>query len=213
MTVPDPGVTAEAGADVRVGAGTAVGAGAGDAPSEAPSDYRLLVPRDWFRLDLTEDRWRGQLKTFVDREFLRTRTPAETSRAIWSALRNTAESGVARGALEFFLRTEPAHGPDRPTVPASLLVSLKPLPRGLVPEPTDFAATLSERRGPESRIDVVRLPAGETVRVITATTLDFHIRMPGDAGYFLLAFTAPVSGTKSPLGDLCDAIAHSLRWV
>ncbi|MFF2845667.1 hypothetical protein ACFVT5_04975 [Streptomyces sp. NPDC058001] len=211
MTAPEPGATV--GMGVGVGTGSGSGSGSGDARDEAPSDYRLLVPRDWFRLDLTQERWRGQLKTFVDREFLTSRTPAETSRAIWTALRNTAESGVAQGALEFFLRTEPAHGPDRPTVPASLLVSLKPLPPGLVPEPEDFAATLSERRGSESRIDVVRLPAGETVRVVTATAMDFHVRMPGDAGYFLLAFSTPLSGTSSPLGDLCDAIAHSLRWV
>lgn len=43
--------------------------------------------------------------------------------------------------------------------------------------------------------------------------MDFHVRMPGDIGYLHLAFSLPMSGTRSPMGDLCDAIAQSLRWV
>ncbi|MEV6796467.1 hypothetical protein AB0M87_31800 [Streptomyces sp. NPDC051320] len=49
--------------------------------------------------------------------------------------------------------------------------------------------------------------------MITNTTMDFHVRMPGDVGYLHLAFSMPLSGANSPMGELCDAIAHSLRWV
>ena len=175
-----------------------------------PSDYRLLVPRDWFRVDLTHERWRSQLKTFVDKESAGGRAPAEAARGVWSTLRNTAEHAIAQGALEFFLKTEV---PGGSALPASLLISMVPTPRGLAPIPDDFARALTERADTGIEVDVVELSAGRTVRVITETTMDFHIRMPGDVGYLHLAFATPLSGTKSAMGDLCDAMAHSLRWV
>jgi hypothetical protein len=174
-----------------------------------PSDYRLLIPRDWFRVDLTHERWRRQLKTFVDKESAGNGVPAEAARRIWTTLRNAAESGVAQGALEFFLKTESPGS----ALPASLLISLAPTPRGLAPKPSEFAQALAERTGPDAKVDVLELPAGQTVRAITETTMDFHVYMPGDVGYLHLAFSTPLSGTESPMGDLFDAIAHSLRWV
>ncbi|MGB8941783.1 MAG: hypothetical protein WCD21_16345 [Streptomyces sp.] len=175
-----------------------------------PSDYRMLVPRDWFRVDLTRERWRGQLKTFVDREAADSGASAETRRGIWTTLRNTAEVGVAQGALEFFLKTE---SPQDSAYPASLLVSLLPTPPGLAPKTAELAGTLARRRGPDARISTGELPAGETVRAVTDTTSDFHVRMPGGVGYLVLAFSMPLSGTEGAMGDLCEAIAYSLRWV
>lgn len=179
-------------------------------PETPPSDYRLLVPRDWFRVDLTRERWRGQLKNFVDKEFTGSGMPAEVARSTWVALRNTAENGLTRGALEFFLRTE---SPGGSALPASLLISWPPTPRGLAPTPEEFAETLARRRGPETEVGLVDLPAGRTVRARTGTTLDFHVRMPGDVGYLHLACSMPLSGTDSAMGELCDAMAHSLRWI
>ncbi|MEN8651032.1 hypothetical protein ABCR94_10410 [Streptomyces sp. 21So2-11] len=176
-----------------------------------PSDYRLLVPRDWFRIDLTRERWRHQLKTFVDRESADSHVTTEITRGIWATLRNTAENGVAHGALEYYLKTE---SPGDAAMPASLLVSLVPAPRGLTPPPQQFARTMAQRSGrQDTEFDVVELPAGEAVRAVTETNLDFHVQMPGDMGYLVLAFATPMSSTTSPMGDLCDAIAHSLRWV
>ncbi|WP_437094102.1 hypothetical protein [Streptomyces sp. enrichment culture] len=43
---------------------------------------------------------------------------------MWATLRNTAESGVAEGALELFLRTDDSGGA---VSPATLLVSLLPM--------------------------------------------------------------------------------------
>ncbi|CAL9543820.1 hypothetical protein SUDANB174_04268 [Streptomyces sp. enrichment culture] len=37
--------------------------------------------------------------------------------------------------------------------------------------------------------------------------------MPGEAGYILLSFTLPLSGVQSSLGELCEAMAGSLRWI
>lgn len=175
-----------------------------------PSDYRILVPRDWFRVDLTQERWRGQLKTFVDREAAGGSAPDEARRSLWTTLRNIAERGAADGALEFYLKTE---APGGTAYPASLMVSLLPTPPGLAPEVAELAGTLARRRGPDSRISTGELPAGETVRAVTDTTLDFHVRMPGGVGYLILAFSVPLSGTEGPMGELCEAIAFSLRWV
>ncbi|MFD5516102.1 hypothetical protein [Streptomyces sp. NPDC127066] len=175
----------------------------------APSDYRLLVPRDWFRVDLTHDRWRRQLKTFVDKESEGNRVPAEAARNLWATLRNTAEGSLAQGGLEFFLKTESTGS----ALPASLLISLAMTPRGLAPTPDDLASELTRRMDSDAEVDVRELPAGGTVRAITQTAMDFHVCMPGGVGYLHLAFSMPLSGTDSPMGDLCDAMAHSLRWV
>lgn len=58
-----------------------------------PSDYRILVPRDWFRVDLTRERWRGQLKTFVDREAADSRVWLRQGPA---GVRGPASAGVSR---------------------------------------------------------------------------------------------------------------------
>lgn len=173
-------------------------------------DYRLLVPRDWFRVDLVQERWRGQLKTYVDREFAGSGTSAEVVRRIWVTLRNTAENGLSRGALEFYLRSET---PEGSVAPASLLISWPPMARGSAPEPEKIAEALAHHNGPGAEIDVIDLPAGRTVRARTESNLDFHVRMPGNVGYLHLAFSMPLSGTEGPMRGLCEAMAHSLRWV
>ncbi|MFJ5640665.1 hypothetical protein [Streptomyces sp. NPDC093223] len=175
-----------------------------------PSDYRLLVPRDWFRVDLTRDRWRHRLKTFVEKESADGRAPAEAAREIWASLRNTTEHAVARGALEFFLKTET---PGSSSLPASLLISMAPTPPGLTPDPDELARTLAQRAQARAEVEAVMLPAGRTVLVRTEKSLDCHVLMPGDVGYLQLAFAVPVSGTKGSMGELCEAMAHSLRWV
>lgn len=178
-----------------------------DAP---PEDYRLLVPRDWFRVDLTLDRWRPQLKTFADRQAARRRMSAQAARGLWATLRNTAESGAAQGAIELFLRSEID---DTGATPATLLVSLLPMSGALYVTPQDLARSVAEHRGAGTKATVTELPAGEAVRATTATTLDLYVTMPGRSGYLLLAFNVPLSGVESPLGGLCEAIAASLRWV
>ncbi|MFI8896170.1 hypothetical protein [Streptomyces paradoxus] len=177
----------------------------------APRDYELLVPREWFRVDLMRDRWRAQLKTFVDAQSEGRHVSAELKRHVWTTLRNTAEAGRARGAMEFFLLTTSRDG----GLPASLLVSLIPL--GDTPaDPEKYAAWL-ELREPDGRgrrqVSVVELAAGAAVRVLDATTLSIHVLMPGGAGYLTLSFAAPLTGMSGPMEGLCDAIAGSLRWV
>ncbi|MFD4630125.1 hypothetical protein ACFVYR_16765 [Streptomyces sp. NPDC058284] len=180
---------------------------------EPPEDYRLLVPRDWFRVDLTLDRWRPQLKTFVDQQAAGRHMSAEARQGLWTTLRNTAESGVSQGSLELFLRTESATSATAAATPATLLVSLLAMPGDLYATPDDWARSLSDRRGSGTEVTVIDLPAGQTVRAATATALDLFVHMPGKAGYLLLAFTVPLSGINSPMGRLCEAMARSLRWV
>ncbi|MGP3951631.1 hypothetical protein [Streptomyces sp. 7N604] len=128
---------------------------------------------------------------------------------IWASLRNTAEVGVAHGALEFFLKSESDNGR---VMPASLLVSMVPT-RGQTPIcPEELAKALAERKG-TANISTFALPAGEAVHVLGATNLDFHVHIPGGVGYLVLSFSVPLSGMGGALGRLCEAIAQSLRWV
>ncbi|MEV8016833.1 hypothetical protein AB0O76_10890 [Streptomyces sp. NPDC086554] len=180
-------------------------------PAAAPKDYRLLVPREWFRVDLTQERWRGQLKTFVDRQMQGRSASPDLARNVWTTLRNTAEVGRARGAMEFFLLTTSQNG----GLPASLLVSLVPL--GESPADPQEYATWLEAREPEGdagrQVSVVDLTAGTAVRVLGITSLDIHVHMPGGTGYLTLSFSAPLTGMSGPMEQLCDAMAGSLRWV
>ncbi|MEU9735709.1 hypothetical protein [Streptomyces sp. NPDC048002] len=173
----------------------------------------MLVPREWFRIDLTQDRWRAQLKTCVDRGTVGRGVSAEVTRHVWTTLRNTAEAGRARGAMEFFLLAAPATRDGMP--PASLLVSLTPL--GDTPaDPSAYAAWLELREpeeGPRREVSVVDLPAGRAVRVRGATSLDLHIHMPSDSGYLTLAFASPLLGMTGAMERLCDAIGGSVGWV
>ncbi|WP_282702949.1 hypothetical protein [Streptomyces sp. CC219B] len=176
-----------------------------------PRDYRLLVPREWFRIDLTQDRWRSQLKTFVDRQTAGRHVSAELTRNVWATLRNTAEAGRARGAMEFFLLATSQDG----SMPASLLVSLVPM--GKTPaDPQKYAAWLETREPDGSercQVSVVDLAAGTAVRVLRDTTLDVHVCMPGGVGYLTLSFSSSLTGMSGPMERLSDAIAGSLRWV
>lgn len=179
--------------------------------SARPKDYRLLVPRDWFRIDLVQDRWRGQLKTFVDLQADGKNAPAEVKQEAWAGLRNTAESAVANGALEFFLRPELDDGS---VMPVSLVVSLIPGPSA--PAPGDLLARFEERElrsGRGAEVSLVALPAGEAVSVRTPTTLDLYVHMPGGAGYLVLGFVVPLTGVTGPMGRLCTSIAGSLSWI
>ncbi|MEU9243256.1 hypothetical protein [Streptomyces sp. NPDC048385] len=176
-----------------------------------PKDYRLLVPRDWFRIDLTQERWRAQLKTFVDHQAEGKTVPAETKQEIWATLRNTAEAGVRTGALEFFLRPELEGGG---ILPASLVVSLIPRTGGLAPRQLQASLETQQRQNASAgEVSAVVLPAGETVRVLGPTTLDLYVQMPGGVGYLALAFAVPLSGVTGPMRNLCDSIAESLRWI
>ncbi|MEV5336451.1 hypothetical protein [Streptomyces werraensis] len=186
------------------------GSGAAPATSDA-RDYRLLVPREWFRVDLMQDRWRRQLKTFVEKQADGRQVPAELTRNVWATLRNTAEAGRARGAMEFYLLTLSRNG----GLPASLLVSLMP-PGGTPVDPDAFAAWIEAREGEDGgrrEVGVVDLPAGRAVRVAGPTSLDLHVVLPGGKGYLTLSFSAPVVGMSGPMLRLCEAIAGSLRWV
>ncbi|MDQ1038015.1 hypothetical protein QFZ75_004431 [Streptomyces sp. V3I8] len=181
------------------------------AASAPPKDYRLLVPRDWFRIDLTQDRWRGQLKTFVDFQAEGRNVPAEAQQEAWATLRNTAEAGVAGGALEFFLRPELSDGS---IMPASLIVSLVPRPGSLTPRDLLPVFEAEERdRGRASEVSVVELPSGGAVRILTPATLDLYVHMPGAVGYLVLAFAVPLTGMRGPMHRLCTSIAESLRWI
>ncbi|MGW5637102.1 hypothetical protein [Streptomyces sp. NPDC003832] len=178
-----------------------------------PRDYRLLVPREWFRIDLTQDRWRAQLKTFVDRQAAGRGVSAEVTRKVWTTLRNTAEAGRTRGAMEFYLLAAPATRTGMP--PASLLVSLTPL--GPTPaDPDQYAAWLElhePEEPPRREVSVVDLSAGRAVRVRGEASLDVHIHMPSATGYLTLAFSSPLLGMTGPMERLCDAISGSVGWV
>lgn len=176
---------------------------------DPPSDYRLLVPRDWFRVDLGQERRRRQLKTVVDKEAQSRRFPAEDGREIWVTLRNVAEAGLTRGALEFFLRT----GKPGSALPASLLVSPASHRRAARRTRTASPRYWSSGRETTRRWTSSRSPPEPPSASTRTRTVAYHVHMPGGVVHLHLAFSLLVSGSRVPMGELCDAMAHPLRWV
>lgn len=180
-----------------------------EAPGPPPRDYRLLVPKDWFRVDLLGGHWRAGLRTFVTGAARGRSVPEREQRALWETLRNTAEDALAHGAVEFFLRPDTGSG----FRPSSLLVS--PLPAGAAAAPgaRELRDLLAARAPTGHPCTLLTLPAGPAVRRAGPDGLDVHVRMPRGAGYLLLSFALPVYGSQGPMAELCEAIAGSLRWI
>ncbi|MGW8742979.1 hypothetical protein [Streptomyces sp. NPDC055794] len=150
------------------------------------------------------------MKKFIDQQTARKQMSADSGRELWISLRNTVEMGVAHGALELYIRTDSISGAASP---ATLMVSILPMRNALHASPEEFAQALQKQESSGTEISIANLPAGRTVRVSTTTTLDYYVQMTGESGYVLLSFTVPLSGVQSSMGDLCEAIAESLRWV
>ncbi|WP_419995871.1 hypothetical protein [Streptomyces boninensis] len=174
-------------------------------PAAPPSDYGLLVPREWFRVDLVRDGWRPQLKTFTDHHT--SGLDAERRQRLWRSLCAAAEAGVARGGLEFYLL--PGLGPEAP-VAASLIVSVLPPPVEAVARDA-LLADLATRHG--ERAAPVQLDAGPAVAVESADGLDVYVPMPDGVGGCLVLTFDSAAGPLPELSRLYRAIAGSLRWI
>jgi hypothetical protein len=103
---------------------------------------------------------------------------------------------------------------DGSIVPASLIVSL--IPQSGSPTPQDLLPVFEAKereKGRDAEVSAVDLPAGGAVQILTSTTMDLYIHMPGAVGYLLLAFSVPLTGIEGPMRRLCTSIAESLRWI
>ncbi|MCZ4121384.1 hypothetical protein [Streptomyces sp. H39-S7] len=196
------------------------------AQPDAPSDYQLLLPDGWFRIDLDPERREGAVDALVERQFRGIDDAPIVKQQVREELRGRALEAYKNGGIELYMSMQAA---GALTVPASLLVTLVPKESlGSEVPVDDLAAFLAERGGPaEYQVTVEELPAGTAVRTrartvpaaddpsgsaLPVTSVDYHVPVPGSEAYLLLSFSTPLDPIADAMADLFDAVALSLKW-
>lgn len=196
----------------------------GDAP---PRSYRLIVPSDWYRIDLDPGRSPTAVRALADRQFRGIDNQPALRRDLITLLDRQCDQARTVGGLELYIATTTI-GPM--PLAASLLVTLLPAPihdpiATAALDPTDWRDDL---RADGHHADLVDLPAGTAVRTrrrtmpttddplgntLPTTNLDLRIPVPQSAAYLLLSFATPLDPLADALVDLFDSVATSLRWT
>jgi hypothetical protein len=198
--------------------------------------YRLVVPDDWFAVDLEPGRRERAVTALTERQFAGLDNAPHLKAQARQDLLDQAEAAYAAGGLEMFLSLQRVA--DIP-IPASLVIFATPAPE---PDPNGaeangtgaeaIGALTRELTGRGQRVHVVDLPAGPAVRAVppppgeapdeaagdapeqtpASPTLEVFVPVPGGSGWLLLSFAAPLSPLAPALFRLFDAICTTLRW-
>ncbi len=184
-------------------------------PDNAVSGYRLVVPDDWFAVDLEPGRRERSVAALVKRQFAGIdNAPHLKSQAHKEFLAQT-EAAQAAGGLEMFLSLQQVAGIP---LAASLVIFLVPSTTREVTA-DELAVSLA---GDERQVTVVPLPAGQAVRILRRTsspdesasaTQEMFVPVPHNSGWLLLSFATPLSPLVPALTKLFDAICTTLRWA
>ncbi|KRV46642.1 hypothetical protein AQ490_12290 [Wenjunlia vitaminophila] len=193
-----------------------------------PTDYRLLLPEDWFRIDLEPGRRDRSVRALVDRQFRGLDDAPLVKQRVREEMLAHAEKAYRGGGIELYLGLQSA-GPM--PLPASLVVTLAAPDPGGAAVPVDAFAEYLKRQGPSEReVTVEDLPAGPSVRArlrtvptedagdavlgntLPVTSLDYHVPVPRSTAFLLLSFSTPLDALADAMVDLFDAVAGSLRW-
>jgi len=178
-----------------------------------PSDYRLILPESWFRIDLEPGSREKAVAALAERQFQGVDNAPHLKAEARRKLLATADDAFRSGGIELYVSLQTAAGFP---LAAALVVTLTPPqePDRALVTPSRLAETLT-RDG--RQVTVIRLPAGQAVRVRTedppATSLDIHIPVPGSGAYLLLSFSTPLAPLAGALVGMFDAIAATLRWI
>lgn len=176
-----------------------------------PTDYQIVMPEGWFRIDLRPGVREPAVARLIRRQFQGATTEPLKRQAGVQLLR-IAQYAYANGGLELYVSLQTAGGFP---LPASLVVTLAP-PHddiNVAVDPPRLAETLSTSGG---QVTLTDLPAGQAVRVrrqAQSTTLDIHVPVPESGAYLLLSFSTPLNVLADAMVCLFDSIASTLRWV
>ncbi|MEU6120668.1 hypothetical protein [Streptomyces sp. NPDC047123] len=190
-----------------------------------PRDYRLLLPDGWFRILLEPDERERAVAALVERQFHGIDDAPHLKDELRKDLRARAAKAYRSGGIELYLSLQQA-GPF--TVPASLLVTLAPLPHA-ESLPLDALAQVLGAEGPVGQeVGVEELSSGPAVRIrkraaqrrddsvdraYSSTTVEYHLPVPGTTAFLLLSFSTPLEPIADAMVGLFDAVADSLTWT
>jgi hypothetical protein len=188
-----------------------------------PSDYRLILPENWHRIDLEPGAREPGIARLTDRQFRGIDNAPHLKRQARDELLKTARNAYGNGGIEMYVSLQTAAGFP---LSASLIVTLTPPHEDDVNvSPQRLAESLS---GNDAQVTLASLPAGPAVRVRrrtapgenggagyrpTVTNLAIHIPVPGSGAYLILSFSTPLDPLADAMTGLFDAIAGTLRWI
>jgi hypothetical protein len=182
---------------------------------ETVSGYRLVVPDDWFAVNLEPGRMERSVAALVKRQFTGIDNAPHLKAQARQQLLAQTQAAQAAGGLEMFLSLQQIAGIP---LAASLVIFLVPASGTQVVTTQELAASLA---GDERQVTVVNLPAGEAVRVLGRTsspdepasaTLEVFVPVPHNGEWLLLSFATPLGPLAPALTKLFDAICTTLRW-
>lgn len=205
----------------------------GAAGTPGPAGYKLVVPDDWFSIELEPDRAQRAVTALVRRQFAGIDNAPHLKRQARRELLERTDAAWKAGGIEMFLSLMQVAGVP---IAASLTTFLVPPPADVV-SPDDLATALAAG-GDE--VTVVGLPAGRAVRLVRDSAaapqwsdgpgpdaeeapassdpvisreVQVFVPVPGgDRAWLLLAFAAPLAPLADALTSLFDAVSQTLRW-
>lgn len=181
-------------------------------------DYALVVPSDWWRIDLTTPEGvGGQVKRLVQRLVGSADLQASLRRELVQHLQEAGEEAARRGGVDLYLA---AGGPSGGVLAASLLVTVTPqdvgaehaarLLQAAVGEDADSATVVELAGGPAVR--VVRHEQGADLLLQDRPSLVVQYTVPLPTEVVLLSFATPLLALAEPLTAVFDAVAGSVRF-
>jgi hypothetical protein len=187
--------------------------------------YKLVVPDDWFSINLEPGQAERDAARLVSRQFAGIDNAPHLKAQARRELTERADAARKAGGVEMFLSLMQIMGIP---IAASLTTYLVPSPPGAV-SPDDLAPLLA-RDG--DQVTVVDLPAGRAVRIVrdsdappewsggdvpaqalVSREVQVFVPVPGDGGvWLLLAFSAPLAPLAPVMTNLFDGVSRTLRW-
>lgn len=183
--------------------------------NETAASYRLVVPEEWFVIDLEPGRRERSISALVERQFAGIDNAPHLKAQARQETLAKAEAAYAAGGLEMFMSMQQIAG--IPIAASLVTFAVPPSATGVVAA-EDLAATLDSE---ERQVTVVDLPAGRSVRMLRrsgstdetgSATLEVFAPVPGSGSWLLLSFAAPIGPLAPALIKLFDAICMTLRW-
>lgn len=189
----------------------------------SPAGYRLVLPQDWWSVDLDPARTAASVGALVERQWRGVDDAPHLKAQAREQLHAQARDAREAGGLELYLSVGTLHGVP---LSASLLVSAQQLA-----QPSELGDVVDQRRRAGADVGQVNLPAGTGMRarwtqasdigdaaqvdpaqMPVTTCVDVLLPVPHAPLVLLLSFRTPMEPLADQLVDLFDAVTTTLRW-